>query len=60
MKNLLKEEEEDENVQSENMNYGKEIKRKKKKEAYNEEYYKGAKERLSLRQGTLDAFLNIK
>ena len=65
MKNLLKrEEEEEEEVDREGSNNNIinniEIQNKKKKEPINYEYYKGLKENLKLRQGTLDAFLNIK
>ena len=56
IKNLLKKEEEEESYN----NNDNEIKKKKKKEPINKEYYKGLKEQMNLKQGTLDAFLNIK
>ena len=56
MKYLLKKEEE-----SDNMNSGdNKIARKKRKESYNDEYYKRLKENIFLRQGNLDAFLGLK
>ena len=55
MKYLLKKEEE-----SDNMNCGdNKIERKKMKDSNNDEYYKGLKENIFLRQGNLDAFLGL-
>ena len=51
IKNLIKKDEENEEESI--------IKNKKKKEAINKEYYKAQKEKLRLKQGNLDAFLNI-
>ena len=51
IKNLIKKDEENEEESD--------IKNKKKKEAITEEYYKDQKEKLRLKQGNLDAFLNI-
>ena len=59
IKNLIKKDEEEDQYNNEIIN-NKEIKSKKKKEPINYEYYKGLKENFKLKQGTLDAFLNIK
>ena len=56
IKNLIKKDEEEDDESNINNNG---IRIKKKKEPINEEYYKGLKEQIKLKQGTLDAFLNI-
>ena len=59
IKKLLIEDENEEEFENDNNVDNCGIRSKKKKEPINEEYYRGLKEKMKLKQGTLDAFLNI-
>ena len=56
---LIEDENEEEEFENDNNVDNCGIRSKKKKEPINEEYYRGLKEKMKLKQGTLDAFLNI-